>query len=169
MQTYTSKSTSINKDKLPAVYGKASFRSGMVMDYGAGRYTEHIRNHVNGLHKTYLPYDPYNLPEERNAATATIVCNAMAMHVPVDVVCSNVLNVIDDDNTVRKIAGHIEQIVTASGGSGYVTVYEGNRSGEGRQTGKDSYQRNEPLRSYLKYFSNATVKNGMIVVAPEKR
>lgn len=163
-QTFTSKTTSINKDKLPAVYGKASFRSRMIMDYGCGRYTEHIRSHLNDLGKAYLPYDPYNQPEDRNAATATIVCNAMAKHVPVDVICSNVLNVIDDLDTVRKIARHIEEIVTKSGGTGYVTVYEGNRSGAGRQTGPDQYQRNEPLRNYLSFFRNATVKNGMIVI-----
>lgn len=165
MQTYTSKGTSINREKLPAVYGKASFPSRMVMDYGCGKYIDHIRNHVNRQGKTYLPYDPYNQPDDRNAATATIVCNAMVRQVPVDVVCSNVLNVIDDDDTVRKIAHHIEQIVIASGGTGYVTVYEGNRSGTGKQTGPDQYQRNEPLRSYLKYFTYGAIKNGMILVS----
>ena len=164
MQKYTSKATSINREKLPAVYGKTSFGSRMIMDYGCGKYTEHIRKHVNAQGKTYLPYDPYNQPEDRNADTATIVCNAMVRRVPVDVVCSNVLNVIDDDATVQKIAHHIEQITTATGGTGYVTVYEGNRSGNGRQTGPDQYQRNETIRSYLKYFRNATIKNGMIIV-----
>lgn len=165
MQTYTSKNTSINSGRLPAVFGKVSFPSRMIMDYGCGRYIDHIRKHVNGQGKTYLPYDPYNQPDDRNAATATIVCNAMYRQVPVDVVCSNVLNVIDDDDTVRKIARHIEQICIASGGTGYVTVYEGNRSGTGKQTGKDQYQRNEPLRSYLKYFTYGTIKNGMIQVS----
>lgn len=164
MQTYTSKNTSINSGKLPAVYGKATFSASMIMDYGSGRYTEHIKKHVNGLHKVYLPFDPYNQPEERNCATATMVCNAMVRRFPVDVVCSNVLNVIDDDDTVQKIARHIEEITTKSGGTGYVTVYEGNRSGTGKRTGSDQYQRNEPLRNYLRFFRNASVHNGMIVV-----
>ena len=168
MQTYTSKNTSINREKLPAVFRKASFGSRMVMDYGCGKYTDHIRLYMEENHQAYLPYDPYNQPDDQNAATATIVCNAMIQRVPVDVVCSNVLNVIDDLVTVQKIAHHIEQITTASGGTGYVTVYEGNKSGIGRQTGPDQYQRNEPLRSYLKYFSNATIKNGMIVVSSKK-
>ena len=163
-QNYTSKATSINSGRLPAVYGKADFSASIVMDYGAGKYTDHIKAYVNSLHRTYLPYDPYNQPEERNATTATLVCNAMYCHLPVDVVCSNVLNVIDDDRTVQKIAHHIEEIATASGGTGYVTVYEGNRSGTGRQTGPDQYQRNEPLRNYLRYFRNATIRNGMIIV-----
>lgn len=134
------------------------------MDYGSGRYTEHIKKHVNGLHKAYLPYDPYNQPDDRNNTTVTLVLNAMYRHFPVDVVCSNVLNVIDDDDTVQKIARHIEEITTKSGGTGFVTVYEGNRSGTGKRTGSDQYQRNEPLRNYLRFFRNASVHNGMIVV-----
>ena len=165
MQNYTSKNTSVNREKLPAVFRKASFRSRMVMDYGCGKYTDHIRQYMEENHHAYLPYDPYNQPDERNAATATLVCNAMAMHVPVDVVCSNVLNVIDDDDEVQKIARHLEKITTASGGMAFITVYEGNRSGIGKQTGPDQFQRNEPLRNYLRFFRNATIHNGMIIVS----
>ena len=96
-QSFTSSATSINKERLPAVYRKASLSARIVMDYGSGKYTEHIQRFVNEQHRTYLPFDPYNQPDDRNAATATLVCNAMYMHLPVDVICSNVLNVIDDD------------------------------------------------------------------------
>ena len=116
------------------------------------------------MNKVYLPYDPYNQPDTDNQFSVTMVLYAMHTHYPVDVVCSNVLNVIDDDDTVHKIAGHIEEIVRDTGGTGYVTVYEGDRSGTGRVTGKDQYQRNEPLRSYLRFFRNATINNGMIVI-----
>lgn len=163
-QSFTSSATSINSTKLPAVFRKITFSAPLVMDYGCGKYVDHIRDHVNDAHRTYLPFDPYNQSDERNAITATIVCNAMYVRMPVDVICSNVLNVIDDDDTVRKIARHIEEITARSGGTGYVTVYEGNRSGSGRQTGADQYQRNEPLRSYLRFFRNATIHNGMIIV-----
>lgn len=165
MQTYTSKDTSINSTKLPAVFRRAKLTAPLVMDYGCGKHTEHIRKHVNNLHKAYLPFDPYNQPDERNAATATLVCNAMYRRLPVDVICSNVLNVIDDDGEVQKIARHIEQITTASGGRAFITVYEGNRSGIGKQTGPDQFQRNAPLRDYLRFFRNATIHNGMIIVS----
>ena len=161
-QNYTSKATSINSGRLPAVYGKAKLSAHSVLDYGCGKYTEHIRSALAG--KQYLPYDPYNQPDPVNNTSMFIVRCAMNTGIPVDVVCSNVLNVIDDDRTVQKIAHHIEEIATASGGTGYVTVYEGNRSGTGRQTGPDQYQRNEPLRNYLRYFRNATIRNGMIIV-----
>ena len=164
MQTYTSKNTSINSGKLPAVYRKANLSAPLVMDYGCGKYIDHIQKHVNDQHRTYLPFDPYNQPEVRNTATATIIRNALHRKLPVDVICSNVLNVIDDDMTVCEIAQLIENIVTESGGTGYITVYEGNRSGTGKRTGSDQYQRNEPLRNYLRFFRNASVHNGMIVV-----
>lgn len=164
MQAFTSANTSVNRSKLPAVYGKASFTSSMVMDYGCGKYTDHIRSHVNAMHKAYLPYDPFNQSEQENASTATLVCNAMALHVPLDVVCSNVLNVIDSDDEVANICHNIEEIVTATGGTAFVTVYEGDRSCVGRQTGRDSFQRNEPLYWYIRFFRNATIKNGMIII-----
>lgn len=164
MQNYTSRNTSINREKLPAVYRKVKqFRSRIVLDYGCGKYTEHIRNHLLGK-AVYLPFDPYNQPEDVNKASRFVLALATANHDPIDVVCSNVLNVIDDTETIRSIAQEVETIVTNSGGTAYVTVYEGNRSGIGKQTGPDQYQRNEPLRSYLRFFRNATIKNGMIVV-----
>lgn len=167
MQTYTSKDTSINREKLPAVFRKASFGSRVILDYGCGKYTEHIRQYLLGKY-VYLPFDPYNQTEEVNKASRFVLSLATANRDPVDIVCSNVLNVIDDLDTIQSIADEIQSITAATGGTAFITVYEGNRSGTGKQTGKDQYQRNEPLRSYLKYFSNATIKNGMIVVSSKK-
>ena len=72
-QTFTSSATSINRSKLPAVYSKATLTAPMLLDYGCGKYIDHIREHVLSLHKTYLPYDPFNQPKEENASTATLV------------------------------------------------------------------------------------------------
>ena len=163
MQTYTSKETSINSVKLPAVYRKAELKSAIVLDYGCGRYIDHIREALAG--KTYLPFDPFNQPENINSASADVVRDAMNRQEPVDVVCSNVLNVIDDDGTIRRIVDRIESIIERTGGTAYFTVYEGNRSGEGRKTGADQYQRNATLRSYLQFFRmKATIRNGMITL-----
>ena len=164
MQTFTSSATSINKTKLPAVYRKAELTAGLVFDYGCGKYTDHIEAFVKAPRRVYLPYDPYNQPDDVNRFSATLVINAMHVHYPVDVVCSNVLNVIDDADTIRKIANHIQEIVEKTGGTAYITVYEGDRSCVGRATGHDQYQRNEPLRNYLKYFPYGVIRNGMIVV-----
>jgi len=162
MQNYTSASTSVNKSRLPAVYSKAKITADTVMDYGCGKYTDHIRSALNG--KRYLPYDPYNQSPQTNNEAVLAVREAMVNRKPVDIVCSNVLNVIDDDGVVRAIADELEYIALRTGGKAFVTVYEGDRSGIGRQTGSDSFQRNAPVRSYLQYFNNAVIRNGVIIV-----
>ena len=163
-QTFSSSATSINAGKLPAVYRKAKLSAPLVMDYGCGKYTDHIEAYVKAPHRVYLPYDPFNQPDDVNKFSVTLVINAMHIRYPVDVICSNVLNVIDSDGEVSRICHHIEEIATTTGGTAYVTVYEGDRSGTGRQTGKDQYQRNAPLRDYLRFFHNATIKNNMIII-----
>lgn len=163
-QNYTSANTSVNRSKLPAVYGRANFSAKLIFDYGCGKYTDHIENYIRSARRVYLPYDPYNQSDDVNKFSVTMVLYAMHTRFPVDVVCSNVLNVINNDEEVAKIARHIVEIVSTTGGTGYVTVYEGDRSGSGRKTGDDQYQRNAPLRSYLKYFPNATIKNNMIII-----
>lgn len=164
MQNYTSKNTSVNSAKLPAVYRKVKLSAPFVIDYGCGKYTEHISEEMKKQGVFYLPYDPYNQTERVNRKTMEMLRKCCDYGIRTDVICSNVLNVIDDDRTVLFIAETIENIVEKTGGIAYITVYEGNRSSVGRRTGSDQYQRNEPLRNYLRFFRNATIKSGMIVV-----
>lgn len=165
-QTFTSASTSVNRSKLPAVYRKArlSRSTPFVIDYGCGKYTEHIATALREQQKILYPYDPYNQPDAVNAHTIDFIRWAMDKRIEVDLICSNVLNVIDSDAVVSRICHDIEEIVTTTGGTGFVTVYEGDRSSTGRQTGRDQYQRNAPLWDYLRFFHNATIKNNMIII-----
>lgn len=165
-QTVTSARTSVNSNKLPKVYTKIAVppRS-LLFDYGSGKYTDHIRAALPGV--VYCPFDPFNQPERVNAASVYYVRCAMRARFPVTVVCSNVFNVIDSDEQIEDMAKTIRQIVTATGGIGYITVYAGDRSGVGRLTGPDQYQRNQPLAAYLHLFPGAVIQNGMIIVKPE--
>ena len=168
MQKFTSAATSINSARLPAVFRKINPVPGSVLlDIGCGRYVDHIRSALHDV--VYLPYDPYNQPHAVNALSVRRLWRTVRHGTrPVSVVCSNVLNVIDDDGSVSLLAAHIQDVVNRSGGIGYVTVYEGNRSGTGCQTGPDQWQRNEPLRSYLRFFApSAYVRNNMIIIIPE--
>lgn len=165
MQKFTSSATSINRSKLPAIYGKVKSFAPCVLDYGCGKYIDHIAEHLYRNGSILCPYDPFNQPLESNLDALDNIRWHILHAVPLDVVCSNVLNVIDSDGEVRRIANDIEKIARTTGGHAYITVYEGDRSGIGRQTGKDQYQRNEPLRSYLRYFRNGIIRNGMIIVS----
>lgn len=162
-QRFTSAGTSINARRLPAVYKRIPIRAGEILfDLGCGKYTNHIRAALPGI--KYLPYDPYNQSDEVNNDSLAELVHAIRSGIQVNVVCSNVLNVIDDDEELWNTAGWIQEIVRATRGKGYVTVYEGNRSGVGKQTGPDQYQRNEPLRNYIRFFPGAVIKRGMIVI-----
>lgn len=168
-QRFSSKGTSINKSKLPAIFRKYSAKHSMtgktVLDYGCGKYTELPWEHClrNGA-AWYAPYDPYNQPDKQNRAALRLVENGNRFDIAF---CSNVLNVIDDDNTVRGIISHLVTLARDV----YITVYEGDKTGEGRQTGPDQYQRNEPLRSYLEMIHTMNIaaksENGMIHIIAE--
>jgi hypothetical protein len=154
-QTYTSAGTSINSVKLPAIYSKVKFTEGTkVLDYGCGRYTDHLKAHVEGFNAEWFGYDPFNYPTDINGMTFDTV------------LCSNVMNVIDSEDVLysigKTLAEHTEKVC-------YITIYEGDKSGIGRATKSDCYQRNERTNEYAKYlekcFSSVTVKNGMIIAS----
>ena len=145
-QTVTSANTSINCSKLPAVYSKldklpeaelSAYDS--ILDYGCGRYTSHIMRHTVRRGRWYLGMDKYNKPEHVNAAARRF---SARLH-PV-AVCSNVLNVIDSDDTIRDVIRDIMSMTDRC----YITVYEGDKTGRGRYTAQDCYQRNARLRDY---------------------
>lgn len=165
-QTRTSAATSINRNRLPAVYGRFQFAPGsVVFDYGCGRYTDHIRKALPGCN--YLPFDPYNQPDAVNENSRAALYLLTLLHrCPVTVVCSNVLNVIDDAETLQAIADKLTEIATTTGGRALVTVYEGDRTGHGRETGPDQYQRNERTRDYLHLFpaGRARIEKNTIII-----
>ncbi len=166
MQKYTSRSTSINSTRLPVVYRKIRIVPGTnVFDFGCGRYTDHIRAYLYQHNMHLLPYDPFNQSESTNKESIrTLLINGCSA-----IVCSNVLNVIDDDLTIVSILKDISTFVRL-GATAYLTVYEGNRTGIGKQTGKDQWQRNQPLRTYLQYvpdYVDAHIERGMIVLEPK--
>lgn len=164
-QRFTSAATSINSKKLPAIYKKLPAIAGgaphFLMDYGCGRYVDHIRAALPET-SVYMPYDVFNQPADVNAATVATVDSLRRSGIPVDVVCSNVLNVIAEDDVIMSIADHIRRVI-GWGGMAYITVYEGDRTGAGRQTGPDQWQRNAPVRDYLRFFPGAKIVRGVIV------
>jgi hypothetical protein len=146
-QQITSADTSINKEKLPAGYGKlkklGAFKPGQrVVDIGGGRFD----NAVEDLAKQdveLLVYDPFNRTPEHNKAVADVIADGGA-----DVaVSNNVLNVIEEPENIKRVIEQAENAIKP-GDKAYFTVYAGNRSGKGTQTTK-GYQRNEPTSAYV--------------------
>lgn len=178
-QNYTSAATSINSTKLPAIYTRVSDAAyqwaDKLLDYGCGRYITHLIKYT-AKHSAipedryyhycaWYGYDRFNRADADNAkALADFADNPFAKRM---VFCSNVLNVIDSDDVVKGIAGFLTACAI-SGAAVMVTVYEGDKSGVGRATKADCYQRNEKIAEYLKYFDKSfMVKKGVITNRPE--
>ena len=184
-QKYTSAATSINASKLPVIYNKltdeAYLWASSYLDFGCGRYTQHIADHVatkayevaQKAPREYRDhmgiwhgYDAYNRTEEENEFELAAFREESEFFNQI-VVCSNVLNVIDSEEVIAWIAARLMTWADA-GAAIMVTVYEGDKSGVGRVTKADCYQRNEKIVSYLKYFDkNFTIKKGVITNRPE--
>lgn len=151
-QRYTSRGTSINRRR-PAIYTKLMkagirFERETAIDYGCGRYFDDY-----GLPKTVVGYDPYNGKGNEDLLDGFY-----------DVaICSNVLNVIAEPEVREDILFDLARIAETV----YITVYEGDKSGKGKPSGKDSWQENRRLRDYLPevedVFSEVTIKNGVII------
>lgn len=165
-QKFTSAATSINKSKLPKGYSAVAkhfgWEKGTVhLDIGGGRFDNAIEHLANNHGVTAHVYDPYNRSEEHNAASISAAGNGKADTVSL----FNVLNVIEEPEN-HLSALRLAHSSLKPGGRLYIGVYEGDKSAKGRQTGKDSYQRNEPLDAYLprirEVFPNAKLHKGII-------
>lgn len=162
LQKHTSANTSINSTKVPAVFRKADFCKGTVnLDMGGGKY-DTATEYLEGKGVENLILDPYNRPEEHNRA---IVARLLAKGADTCTI-SNVLNVID--NVERRLETlRVTKSLLKTGGICYVTVYEGDRSGIGRETKKDCWQNNKKLGDYYpevyEVFGNAHILGKMIV------
>jgi len=169
-QKFTSAATSINKSKLPKGYSAVGKHFGWKkgsthIDIGGGRFDnaiEHLAKHGVTGHV----YDPYNRSPEHNENVIKSVggkADTASLF--------NVLNVIQEpEHHVTALRKAHESL--RPGGRVFIGVYEGDKSGKGKQTGKDSYQRNERLGAYLdtvkQVFPNATIRGGIIHATKEE-
>lgn len=161
-QQYTSKETSIST--VNKVYTNMYFAPGsIILDYGGGKYDKNVE-YMQSKGCKVLVYDPYNRTEEHNRAVMEYVKNNSIDYV----VCSNVLNVIKEDSVVQEVLTDIHNIqeVNKDKCVVYIKVYEGNKSGIGKQT-KKGYQRNLSTKNYLslvsKFLPKCIIKKGTII------
>lgn len=153
-QEYSSKDTSISVvNKVYKQYNFHPFRT--VLDYGGGKYDKN-KDYMKQYLVNVLVYDKYNRSEEENL---------LALSLPYYdyLVCSNVLNVIKEDEVVDEILNHMLSI---NADLYLFTVYEGDKSGVGKVT-KKGYQRNQRLDFYKSllenYFSTVSNQRGILV------
>ena len=158
-QQFTSKNTSINTKRLPTIYSKLNLerlRDKTIFDYGSGKIetVRIIREKLEAYDIDYIPYDIYNLSPADN-------CYALERRKEADVyICSNVLNVIKEDDIIQMI---IDEIVQLSNTKPYFfKIYEGNKSEVGKQTKKDCWQRNQKTKDYLQQFDFGKISTSIV-------
>jgi hypothetical protein len=146
---------------LNKVYSKNIFHHGVIiLDYGGGKYN----TNKDYMEKTYgaifVIYDKYNRSDEENR----IALEFASTHHLDYIICSNLLNVIFENDVIEFILSDIScyadddtQIIFA--------IYEGDKSNIGKETNK-GWQRNEKVKNYLpfieKYFFVERCANSMI-------
>ena len=116
------------------------------MDFGCGRYPSHVASWAKSHGINVHQYDPYwNINHYKHNSD-----NSKNLDSEIWALCiSNVLNVVEDWSEVM-ISG-IEAVPLPEGPQLIIcTVYEGDRSKNGKYTSK-GYQRNEPIETYLGY------------------
>lgn len=163
-QTFTSAATSINSKKLPALYTIVMknfgqyLRGWSILDVGGGKF-DNGKEAMSLLGCSVSVYDPYNRSEEENA-------EALSRKYPCAFL-SNVLNVIDSKEARKEVLTLCRKHSIFT----FITVYEGDRSGIGRQTGKDSWQENRKLSDYMaeieEVFPYVIKRNGYIIAASD--
>ena len=83
------------------------------------------------------------------------------------ILISNVFNVIAEDEIILKILKTCKELLE-SDGRVLITVYEGDKSGKGKPTKKDCYQRNARTAAYTglvsKIFENVKIKQNIIIL-----
>jgi len=161
-QEFTSSETSINSSRLPAVFKKIHFNPGdMNLDYGGGKF-DNVAEYLEEFEVVNLVYDPFNRPYKHNSTVLKMVDENGGAD---SVTCSNVLNVIKEEQAREVVIKNCYDLLK-SGRRAYFTVYEGNRSGEGKPSNK-GFQLNKKTEEYLdeisQVFSSISLKNKVII------
>ena len=164
-QEITSAKTSIKqvaglfKDK-NAKFGKTN------IDVGGGRFSL-VTDYLAERGTKNMVFDPYTRGVDENTATLRYLQNGGRSDTAT---CANVLNVIREPDARANVILEVAKCIRDSG-TAYFTVYEGDGSGEGRQT-SSGWQNNRKTADYVseigRYFDDVQRKGKLIIATNPK-
>lgn len=164
-QKHSSANTSINQRK-PAICGLVTLRKGQVVyDHGCGKYPQYMQDWVESQGCVYYGFDPYHGTAGQELRKFTLY----GLNGADVTLLSNVLNVIDSREARAKCLQEAARY-TRWGGCIYITVYEGDGSGVGRETRADCWQENRKTEDYMREVVEAlpmtqVSRRGKLIVA----
>ena len=165
VQEYTSKNTSINKTKVPALFSTVDKHIGwnphtINFDIGGGKY-DTAKDYLSKRRVRCFIYDKYNRSEPNNRSILKVLSLKKADTATI----SNVLNVIREKE-VRQEVLRLAYDYVKQGGVIFISVYNSGKEGESKP---DCWQNAMGIHEYLEevreVFPTATIMYG-IIVAP---
>jgi hypothetical protein len=143
-QKYSGANTSVNHTKPPAIANLVNkidgWRLGTInVDLGCGAKPHVFSDWLYANKSIYnMPLDPYWEFEADERLLSVVGATSVTI--------SNVLNVIKEKRLRLKL---LRQAKNLGATYIYITVYEGDKSGKGRETKPDCWQENRDTESYL--------------------
>lgn len=165
-QTYSSANTSVNTMKLPAIYNKLYWQilkywgGGKlgVFDIGCGKETSHIIDFLHNKDIKYFGYDPYWGPIYTKDEFNDIFDKFTWYNGQPIILCSNVFNVLHPWKEVEELKEWIKFFQYPW----FATVYEGDKSGVGKQSKSDCWQWNKKITAYCNKKDNEVIYKGVL-------
>ena len=138
-QEFKSAGTSLRQ--IPALHKKVmenKLFGGTNFDNGAGKYMN-ATNYLACNEVLNIRFDPFNLSEETNSKAARYrgMCETSTI--------ANVLNVIKEESIQIEVLKRSYNMLKACGWC-FISIYEGNKTGEGKQSKKGCWQNNKLLK-----------------------
>lgn len=165
MQKRTSKNTCQNFGTANRAYAFVPNETKTILDYGCGKYSNN-ENWCKEHNIVWYGYDPYWRDDSFNETNLAHFENN-----GVDcVICSNVLNVIDDDKEVIRILKYIKKHIS-NNTIVIFSCYRGDANNIGKSTKDDCWQRNEKPSIWYERISlyfDIIRKNADIFVCKKK-
>ena len=162
-QEFSSAATSLNQ--VAALFKNKNFiPEDINIDIGGGAFnatTEYLAEHYG---TTNMVYDPYNRGADENLATLDFL---RAGNRADTATCANVLNVIKEQEARRNVILEVAKSIKEDG-TAYFSVYEKDKSGQGRQTGADQWQNSRATADYvheIEEFFDDVERKGAIIIA----
>lgn len=159
-QEISSAKTSIKQ--IPALFTNSNVKFGKTnIDIGGGRF-DLATDYLAERGTKNMIFDPYNRDEAYNTKTLKFLQDGNRADTAT---CANVLNVIAEREARANVILEVAKSIKPDGRA-YFMVYEGDGSGEGRQTSA-GYQNNRKTADYVseisEYFDTVTRKGKLII------
>lgn len=157
MQNITSKNTALNQ--IASTFKKFDFSNSYVLDWGCGKglskeFCE--KTFENCKVELFDPFHDYKLGVQNYCLfSLSAICDCKYDNKIIT--CNNVLNVLQDNTLIEVLNGVFATAMVCKVDKIIFKVYEGDKTGIGRITKKDCYQRNEKTALYFEKLNSFNI------------